>query len=68
MKTTLRIIAWLVCFILAINLGFECLTMSSTVANIIGIFILGLSVSYSIETKCFTQFKKKKANEDNQED
>jgi mannose/fructose/N-acetylgalactosamine-specific phosphotransferase system component IID len=68
MKTTLKLIAWLVCFILTMNVGFECLTMSSTIANIVGIFILGVSISYSIETKCFTQFKKQKENESNQED
>ena len=68
MKTTLKLIAWLLCFILALDCAFSLMNESSTVANCIGCFILGVSISYSIETKCFTQFKKQKENESNQED
>lgn len=68
MKTTLKLIAWLVCFVLAVNFSFESLTESSTIANIIGAFAFGLSLAISYETKCFTQFKKQKENESNQED
>lgn len=67
MKTTFKLITWLVCFILALNFSFGLLTESSTIANIIGCFALGATVGYSVETKCFTQFKKKE-NESNQED
>lgn len=68
MKTTFKLIAWLVCFTLALNFSFSLLTESSTIANIIGCFALGATVGYSVKTKCFTQFKKQKENEDNQED
>lgn len=68
MKTTFKLIAWLVCFILALNFSFSLLSESSTIANIIGCFALGATVAYSVETKCFTQFKKQKENESNQED
>ena len=66
MKTTLIFIAWFVCFTLALDFAFGLMSESSTVANIVGCFVLGASAAYSIETKCFTQFKKNK-NEDNQE-
>ena len=66
MKTTLKLIAWLVCFLLAVDISFGLLNESSTMANIVGCFALGASVAYSVNTKCFTQFKKKKNEEDNQ--
>lgn len=67
MKTTLKLIAWLVCFLLAVELSFGLMNESSTVANIIGCFALGASIAFSVNTKCFTQFKKNKDEEDNQE-
>lgn len=67
MKTTLKLIAWLVCFLLAVELSFGLMNESSTVANIIGCFALGASIAFSVNTKCFTQFKKNKDEENNQE-
>ena len=67
MKTTLKLTAWLVCILLAIDFSFGLMNERSTVANIIGCFILGASFAYSVKTRCFTQFKNKENEKDNQE-
>ncbi len=56
MKTTLKLIAWLLCFTLALNFSFGLMNESSTLANCIGCFVLGATVAYSVETKCFTTY------------
>ena len=70
MEKTIKFIAWLVCFTLAFNFGLNLLNESSTMANIIGLFIVGTTIAYSVRTGCFYTFKnknKKKDEEDNQE-
>jgi mannose/fructose/N-acetylgalactosamine-specific phosphotransferase system component IID len=70
MKKTIKFITWLVCFTLAFNLGLDLLNESSTIANIIGLFIVGTAITYSVQTGCFYTFKnknEKKDEEDNQE-
>ena len=62
-----KLIAWLICFLIAVDVSFGLMNESSTVANIIGCFLLGASAGYSVKTICFTQFKKNKDEEDNQE-
>ena len=71
MKKTIKFITWLVCFTLAFNFGLDLLNESSTMANIIGLFIVGTAIAYSVQTGCFYTFKnknEKKNEEDNQED
>lgn len=71
MKKTIKFIAWLVCFTLAFNFGLDLLNERSTMANIIGLFIVGTAIAYSVQTGCFYTFKnknEKKNEEDNQED
>ena len=70
MKKTIKFLTWLVCFTLAFNFGLELLNESSTMANIIGLFIVGTAIAYSVQTGCFYTFKnknEKKNEEDNQE-
>ena len=70
MKKTIKFITWLVCFTLALNFGLNLLNESSTMANIIGLFIVGTAIAYSVQTGCFYTFKnknKKKDEKDNQE-
>ena len=70
MKKTIKFITWLVCFTLAFNFGLNLLNESSTMANIIGLFIVGTAIAYSVQTGCFYTFKnknEKKNEEDNQE-
>ena len=69
MKKTIKFITWLVCFTLAFNFGLDLLNESRTMANIIGLFIVGTAVAYSVKTGCFYTFKTKneKKNENNQE-
>ena len=67
MKKTITFIVWLVCFTMAFNFGLDLLNERSTLANIIGLLIVGTTVTYSIQTRCFNTFKNEKKNEDNQE-
>lgn len=70
MKKTIKFIAWLICFTLVFNFGLDLLNESSTMANIIGLFIVGTAITYSVQTGCFYTFKnknEKKDEEDNQE-
>ena len=70
MKKTIKFITWIVCFTLAFNFGLDLLNESSTMANIIGLFIVGTAIAYSVQTGCFYTFKnknEKKNEEDNQE-
>lgn len=70
MKKTIKFIAWLICFTLAFNFGLDLLNESSTMANIIGLFIVGTTTAYSVQTGCFYTFKnknEKKDEKDNQE-
>lgn len=70
MKKTIKFLTWLVCFTLAFNFGLDLLNESSTMANIIGLFIVGTAIAYSVQTGCFYTFKnknEKKNEEDNQE-
>lgn len=70
MKKTIKFITWLVCFTLAFNFGLDLLNESSTLANIIGLFIVGTIFGYSVQTRCFYVFKdktEKKDEKDNQE-
>ena len=70
MKKTIKFLTWFVCFTLAFNFGLNLLNESSTMANIIGLFIVGTAIAYSVQTGCFYTFKnknEKKNEEDNQE-
>lgn len=70
MKKTIKFITWLVCFTLAFNFGLDLLNERSTMANIIGLFIVGTAIAYSVQTGSFYTFKnknEKKNEEDNQE-
>ena len=70
MKKTIKFLTWLVCFTLAFNFGLDLLNESSTMANILGLFIVGTAIAYSVQTGCFYTFKnknEKKNEEDNQE-
>lgn len=70
MKKTIKFLTWLVCFTLAFNFGLDLLNERSTMANIIGLFIVGTAIAYSVQTGCFYTFKnknEKKNEEDNQE-
>ena len=67
MKKTIKFLAWLVCFTLAFNFGLNLLNESSTMANIIGLFIVGVTIAYSVKTGCFYTFKNYKNKNENEE-
>lgn len=64
MKKTIKFLTWLVCFTLVFNFGLELLNESSTMANIIGLFIVGTAIAYSVQTGCFYTFKNKNEKKD----
>lgn len=68
MKKTIKFLAWLVCFLLAFNFGLDLLNESSTMANIIGLFIVETAIAYSVQTGCFYTFKTKKDEKKNEGD
>ena len=70
MKKTIILMVWFVCFIISVNFGIDLLNERSTLANIIGLFIVGTVIGYSVQTGCFYVFKdktEKKDEKDNQE-
>ena len=70
MKKTIKFLTWIICFTLAFNFGLNLLNESSTTANILGLFIVGTAIAYSVQTGCFYTFKnknEKKNEEDSQE-
>ena len=64
MKKTIKFITWLVCFTLAFNFGLDLLNERSSMANIIGLFIVGTAIAYSVQTGCFYTFKNKNEKKD----
>ena len=60
MKKFLLIVLWAVIALFAIDIAFRLVSASDTLANIIGVAVLALVVAVSVWTRCFTNFKFKK--------
>lgn len=60
MKKFLLIVLWAVVVLFAIDIAFRLVSASGTLANIIGVAVLALVVAVSVWTRCFTNFKFKK--------
>lgn len=60
MKTVYAFCFWLVLAVVGINISFELLTASSSIANIAGFFLIVSLILFSIKTKCLTKCKSKK--------
>lgn len=61
MKKFFPCLLWFILFMAGSTYGLNLITEPNTWANLAGVFILGLVVSISIETKCLTQFKIKRS-------
>ena len=60
MKKFLLIVLWAVIALFAIDIVFRLMSASDTLANVIGVAVLSLVVAVSVWTRCFTNFKFKK--------
>lgn len=60
MKTIYAVCVWLVLAVICVNLSFELLTASNSLANITGFFLIITTVIVSYKTKCLTKCKSKK--------
>ena len=64
MTNAIKVFIWFILAIIAIDLGFELISMASTFFNFLGVTIVFVFVLISIKTKCLTTLKLKK-NEKN---
>lgn len=62
-STVIKLVVWFVLFIALLNVGLEMVTVSNTIENVIGFFIVVFMVIISIKTKCLTTIKFKKKHE-----
>lgn len=58
----LKIVAWVLCLLIAVDWTFDLINLSSTIANLIGVAI-GIGFAWiSVKTKCFTEINFKNTN------
>lgn len=55
-----KFVAWFVIFIILITLGLEMISAPNTIENVIGFFIVVITLYLSIRTKCLTAIKFRK--------
>lgn len=55
-----KFVAWFVIFIILITLGLEMISASNTIENVIGFFMVVITLYLSIRTKCLTAIKFRK--------
>lgn len=60
MKNFLLIVLWAVFALFAIDIALRLVSAPDTLANVIGVAVLALMVAVSAWTRCFTNFKFKK--------
>lgn len=62
MKTDIvaKFVAWFVIFIILITLGLEMISAPNTIENVIGFFMVVITLYLSIRTKCLTAIKFRK--------
>jgi hypothetical protein len=53
----IKLLIWVICTILIIEIGFALLSMADTLANISGIIVIALYAFVSIKTEAFTNIK-----------
>lgn len=55
-----KFVAWFVIFIILITLGLEMISAPNTIENVIGFFMVVITLYLSIRTKCLTAIKFRK--------
>lgn len=65
MANAIKVFIWFILAIIAIDVGFEFISMASSFFNFLGVTIVFVFTLISIKTKCLTLIKTKKENEKN---
>ena len=58
-STFTKLLAWLILFIVLLNLTYYMISMSNTMLNIGGVILLAFTLFGTIKTKCLTNIKNK---------
>lgn len=56
-KVIVKVAVWFVVFIILITLGLEMISAPNTIENVIGLFMVVVTLYLSIRTKCLTTIK-----------
>lgn len=56
----IKIAIWFILFIAFMNIGLEMISQPSTIENVIGFFIIVISMCITIKTKCLTKIRLRK--------
>ena len=59
-KVVVKVAVWFVIFIILITLGLEMISAPNTIENVIGFFMVVITLYLSIRTKCLTAIKFRK--------
>ena len=62
-KVIVKVAVWYVIFIILINLGLKMISVPNTIENVIGFFMIVVTLYLSIKTKCLTSIKLERKNE-----
>ena len=65
MANAIKVFIWFIFAIIAIDVGFEFISMANSFFNFLGVTIVFVFTLISIKTKCLTNLKLKKENEKN---
>ena len=60
----IKIVSWIICFSILIDISFSLLNESSSIANIIGFAIMAFNIWMTAKTKCFLNINFKKNKKD----
>lgn len=65
LMNVLAVTVWVIFFFILLNFGLDCINQPSNIANITGFVLIVFNVYITIKTRCFTQLKSKKDEENN---
>ena len=61
--TVVKVALWFILFLALLGAGFEMVSKSSTIENVIGFFVVVAIIVISIKTKCLTSIKLQRKHE-----
>lgn len=62
-KVIVKVAVWFIIFIILINSGLEMISAPNTIENVIGFFMIVVTLYLSIKTKCLTAIKSERKHE-----
>lgn len=63
MSKIFKITIWCIFFFILLDFGLDCINQRSNIANITGFILIIFNMYIAVRTKCFTQFKNNKDEE-----